>query len=64
MQFSQTSDVSWIVSQPAKTQFETYLNDFVNGTLDEDISLYYQFQYTFDRQDAQYGSTSGTIKPI
>lgn len=36
----------------------------MSGTLEEDITLYYSFQYTINREDAQYGSTKGSILPV
>jgi len=64
MQFSETSDFAWIVSKPSKEKFSDFLTQLVDGTLPEEISLYYSFDYTIDRQDSQYGSAKGSIKPM
>ena len=41
---------------------EDYLNDLAAGTLNEDIQLFYNFDYNFDRVNSTYGSTSGSLE--
>ena len=36
-----------------------YLNELVNGTLSKTIQIYYNLEYSFDREDAKYGPTAG-----
>lgn len=38
---------------------ETYLSQLGNGTLPEEIELFYTFEYTFTREEQEYGSASG-----
>lgn len=40
------------------------LNQLVTDTLDEDIELYYTFDWAFDRQDSEYGSAKGLTKNL
>ena len=49
VQFSATSDIAWIISQPKKTDMVNYLEMFANDTIPENIDLYYTLDYSFDR---------------
>ena len=63
IQFSETSDYAWIISQPKKQAVLDFLDDLVDPdkTLDSNITLYYTFEWRFDRAASEYGAASQLI---